>query len=201
MSIGKIEILENVSVLGTPSTFAVTTYSEQDIGAFKRYFETWKQLANASAVIDSRIPNLGEAFTEGMFCLWSGSSRYCKATNVPTPFTEKLHHRSLDTYNIEKQKSEQIKASIADGAPSSFGPDSKEDALYFMSFYNNGVIDGTFNVYEIPLNALHSTILNKSKNETFEDQCNQRRRPRLSLLTQIIEPLDIKPSGLDIRLW
>ena len=201
MSIGKQRILENVLVLGQPSTFAVTEYSESDIEAFEKYFKAWKELSVSSELIDSRIPNLGEAFTEGLFCLWSGSLRYLKPSQCNQRFTQRLAHASLDTYNLDTQKSEQIKATIADRAPSSFGPDSKEDAMYFMDFFNSGNVDGTFTVYKIPLNILHSTILNKDRNETFDDQCAQRRRPRLTLLTQVIEPNNIQPLAQNIRLW
>ena len=201
MSIGTQVILENVLVLGQPSTFAVTKYTEADVEAFEKYFKAWKELATASELIDSRFPNLGEAFTEGLFCLWSGSSRYLKPSNCTLPFTQRLAHASLDTYNELKQQSEQIKSTIADKAPSSFGPDSKEDAMYFMDFFNSGNVDGTFSVYEVPLYILHSTIVNKDKNETFDDQCHQRRRPRLTLLTQVIEPNNIQPIAKNIRLW
>jgi hypothetical protein len=201
MSIGKEIILTDVLVLGLPSTFAVTEYSENDLHAFEKYFKAWKELALNCEAIDSRVPNLGEAFTEGLFCLWSGSYRYLKQAQCSIPFTEKLSHASLDTYHLPTQKSEQIKSTIADRAPSTFGPKSKEDSMYFMDFFNSGNVDGTFTVYPIPLNILHSTILNKDRNETFDDQCAQRRRPRLKLLTQVIEPNNIQPLVKNVRLW
>ena len=201
MSIGTQKILKDVLVLGKPSTFAVTEYSESDIESFERYFRAWKELAVSSSLIDSRIPNLGEAFTEGLFCLWHGSCRYLKPSQCEIKFSQKLANASLDTYHVDSQKAEQIKSTIADRAPSSFGPDSEEDAIYFMDFFNSGNVDGTFSIYEIPINTLHSTILNKDRNESFKDQCAQRRRPRLTLLTQVIEPNNIHPIAQNIRLW
>ena len=199
--LGTERILKDVNVLGIPSTFAVTEYSESDIGALESYFKAWKELTTASELIDSRVPNLGEAFTEIAFCIWHGSFRYLKPSNCSLTFTQRLTNASLDTYHLGTQKSEQIKATIADRAPSSFGPDSKEDAMYFLDFFNDGNVNGTFTVYQIPLSTLHSLILNKSKNESFADQCSQGRRPRLTLLTQLIEPYGIEPLETNIRLW
>ena len=68
--------------------------------------------------------------------------------------------------------------------PSSFGPTEKWDTLYFVDCCN--YIKKHFQVYEIKLNnnskIFRSLQINYKKRETFENQCNDGKRPRISFL-------------------
>jgi hypothetical protein len=82
----------------------------------------------------------------------------------------------------------------------SFGPTSRWDKLYFLDFYNNGNLDGSFDCYEIDTALIYNTVVNQGKNETFVDQQRQGRRPRLSL-KKIIRENNITPIGSNIQVW
>lgn len=200
-TVGTIKILRNVSVYGKPSTFAVREYTEDDIPYFKKYFDTWKIQCENELILDDRASNLNAGFTEGLFCIWNKSFRFVKkktAENHGFKYTQKLEDSSFDSYKIETQECEQLKSSIG-FAPSSFGPKSKQDKLYFMHFYNDGNIDGTFDIYEIPNDVLYSTYVNE--NETFKQQQIQKRRPHLSLMKKVIYPNNIQPLEKNVKLW
>ena len=79
------------------------------------------------------------------------------------------------TYKIE------VKGFSSDG-PSSFGPKEKWDYLYFLDATN--IIENKFIVYEINLSSNSETWKNIkiNKNQSFDDQCKQGRRPRISFM-------------------
>lgn len=200
-TVGTIKILRNVKVYGKSSTFAVREYTEEDIPYFKEYFDLWKIQREHELFLDDRASNLNAGFTEGLFCIWNKSVRFVKqktAKDHGFKYTQKLEDSSFDTYKIETEDCEQLKTSIGYG-PSSFGPKSKQDKLYFMHFYNDGNIDGTFDIYEIPNNVLYSTYVNK--NETFKQQQLQKRRPHLSLMKKVIYSNNIEKLAENVKLW
>ena len=69
---------------------------------------------------------------------------------------------------------------------------------FFLDFYNNGKLDGTFNVYLIPSKYIYSQQVNKK--QTMKDQQIQQRRPRFSV-KEIIERNKIKPLATDVKVW
>lgn len=76
----------------------------------------------------------------------------------------------------------EVKASINlfGGGTSSFGPKEKWEKIYFVDCIKHNYL--IFKVYEINLSN-DSEIWKKikvNKNETYEDQCSQKRRPRLT---------------------
>ena len=84
----------------------------------------------------------------------------------------------------------QIKASSISEDMTSFSPSLDYDKVYFLDFSKG---DGSFKVYDIPLDLIKKQVLNKKKNETFEDQQNQGRRPRFSIVKNIILEYKFKP--------
>lgn len=200
-TVGTIKILRNVNAYGNPSTFAVREYMEDDIPYFKKYFDTWKIQCENEIMLDDRTSNLNAGFTEGLFCIWNKSVRFVSYNTAKSngfKYTQKLVNSSLDTYKIETEECEQLKSSIGFG-PSSFGPKSIQDKLYFMHFYNNGNIDGSFDIYEIPNDLLYSTYVNET--QTFRQQQEQKRRPHLSLMEKVIYPNNIQPLAKNVKLW
>jgi hypothetical protein len=89
---------------------------------------------------------------------------------------------SWDTVNgdlIVLNKKLEIKGFMSTG-PSSFGPTEKWDFIYFVDCIK--FIDKLFIVYEIKLSNSNINWKNIkiNKNETYENQCLQGRRPRIS---------------------
>jgi hypothetical protein len=72
----------------------------------------------------------------------------------------------------------EVKAFSSDG-PSSFGPDEKWSMIYFIDCKD--YLNKNFIVYEINLSnhSLLFSSLKMNKIETYRDQCNQKRRPRI----------------------
>ena len=153
--------------------------------------------------IGGRSPNLSDGFTEGLFCLATGSVRYSKAPDNKTSLgfvkcTQKLSNSSLDTYNITDKETEQIKSSIIDGTDcTSFGPKSKQDVVYFMHFYR---LNGSFDIYRIEDSVLQSTVI-KENGTTFAEKKLTGQRPHFSLLDKVIAPNQIDPIRTNVKLW
>ncbi|MBT3539259.1 Bsp6I family type II restriction endonuclease [Candidatus Parcubacteria bacterium] len=157
---------------------------------FKRLFDLWKKL-NIGLKKYGRGVNIPEVISEGMFCVFSGSVRYVKKIKG-------VGKVSFDTINIEKSRREQIKATSIDSDLTSFGPKTEWDDLYFIDFYKDGKLDGTFDLYLVPNNLIYSNKVNKG--QTMKQQQNEKRRPRMSIKT-IIKDNKIKPIAKDVKVW
>ncbi len=173
-----------LNIFGENYKAEIQIFEDKDRKVLKEIWELWIRLKELIHNFGSRSMNLPEILSESAWCLYSGSVRLIKPT-------------STDTYNIDKQEAEQIKASIINEDLTSFGPKSRWDKLYFLDFSK---LNGSFDAYEIPTDILYSQVLNKKKMETFRDQQIQGRRPRLSL-KKLINAYDIKPIERNIKVW
>jgi|APSaa5957512535_1039671.scaffolds.fasta_scaffold129449_2 hypothetical protein len=65
-------------------------------------------------------------------------------------------------------------------APTSFGPKEKWDRIYFVNGFENNL--KRYKIYEIKLSNMSDIWKNIkiNKTQTYFDQCEQKRRPRLS---------------------
>lgn len=169
----------------------VAYFDKKDAKTFKRLFDIWVKLNNGLGKYGRKV-NVPEVLSEGMFCVFSNSVRYQRKIKGKGS-------ASFDTINIETGEREQIKASSIKSDLTSFGPKSEWDKLYFMSFYNNGNIDGTFDVYEIPNKLIYANKVNRG--QTMKLQQGEKRRPRFSIMDDIITPYKIKPIGKNIKVW
>lgn len=93
---------------------------------------------------------------------------------------------------------EQIKACSVEGDLTSFGPNSEWDDLYFMDFWNDGDVNGKFDVYKINSNLIYNRKVNRT--QTVRQVQAQGKRPRFSLKELIMENR-IKPVGAKIKIW
>ena len=169
-------------------------FDKKDGKEWKRIFNIWKELKLGLRGYKSREPNMPEGLSEVAFCLWSGSSRYIKIKGA-----KKGIAGSFDTFDLKRNRAQQIKACSIDDDLTSFGPKSKWDDLYFIDFYNEGKVDGRFDVYLIPNKYIHGQSLNKI--ESFKDQQEQKRRPRFGIKKGIIAKYKIKPLAKAVRVW
>lgn len=190
-----MKILEHkAKVFGQKCRLDLMHFDKNDGKKWKRIFDIWKELKLNLREYKSREPNMPEGLSEVAFCLWSGSARYIKIKGA-----KKGIAGSFDTFDLKSNKAQQIKACSIDNDLTSFGPKSKWDDLYFVDFYNNGKVDGKFDIYLIPNKYIHSQFLNKK--ETFTDQQGQKRRPRFGIKKEIILKYKIKPLGKAIKVW
>lgn len=186
------QIEKEVTVFGTKCTAKLMQFDSQDGIEWKRLFDLWKNLKLGMKNYKAREPNLLEGLSEVAFCLYSGSNRLLKLKG-------KGVSSSFDTFNPKTERTEQIKAcSICDDL-TSFGPKSKWDDLYFLDFYNNGKLDGTFNVYKIPNDLIYNHKVNA--NQTMKEQQSEKRRPRFSITKDIIAKNKIKPIATSVKVW
>jgi len=81
----------------------------------------------------------------------------------------------------------EIKGSInlLNGGPSSFGPREEWDRIYFVDAVNCGV--KKFRIYEIKLSNRSKIWQNirVSKKQSYQEQCLQKRRPRITFIELI----------------
>lgn len=178
-------------VFGKKCMLELMHFEDEDRLEWKKLFDTWKKLKDGLRKYKSREPNLPEGLSEVAFCLYSGSNRFISSSGPVSA--------SYDTFNLSTGKAEQIKASSVNEDLTSFGPKSKWDDLYFLDFYNNGLLDGSFNVYKVPNELIRNAKVNK--NETFLEQQGQKRRPRFSITKEIIRKTGLKPMASNVRVW
>lgn len=183
-----------VRVFNQETILDLMLFDKKDGKEWKKVFDLWKSLKLKMRDYKSREPNFPEGLSEVAFCLWSGSGRYIKIKNK-----KKGISGSFDTFNYKKNRAEQIKACSVENDLTSFGPKSKWDDLYFLDFFNNGKVNGYFDIYLIPNSYIKKQSLNK--NETFTEQQNQKRRPRFSVKKEIIKKYKIRPIAKKVKVW
>lgn len=187
-----MEIKEHKTIVfGEECILNLMHFSDDDRKKWKSLFDFWKKLKLGLRNFHSREPNFPEGLSEVAFCIFSGSKRFISMKGKSSA--------SFDTFNLKTNRAEQIKASSIKSDLTSFGPTSKWDDLYFLDFYNNGKLDGTFNVYKIPSNIVYDMKVNK--NQTFKQQQEQDRRPRFSIIEKIIKKRKIKPIAENVKIW
>lgn len=175
-------------------------FNKKDGEYWKKIFDLWKNLKLGLRDYKSREPNFPEGLSETAFCLWASTKnnmevgRYIKIRGA-----KKGVAGSFDTFDIKKNKAQQIKACSVENDLTSFGPKSKWDELYFLDFYNNGKVDGKFDIYLIPNRYISNQSVNKS--QKFTDQQDQKRRPRFGIKKEIIDKYKIKPIAREVKIW
>mgnify|MGYP001259462262 CR=1 FL=1 len=159
----------------------VTTYNyDKDMKIIGKLYFQWKNLNDAIKKISTRGINLPEAISENAFCLFFPE---CMRVNKL-----KKGKCSFDVINFKTGTRIQIKASSIEEDLTSFGPRSEWDELYFLDFSKG---DGSFFVYKIEQEWIYGHNINK--NQTFEAQQQQGRRPRFSITKDIIKIKKLKP--------
>lgn len=95
---------------------------------------------------------------------------------------------SFDCINVKTGSRIQIKASSVISDLTSFGPKSEWDELFFLDFSKG---DGSFKVYKIEPDWIYNQMVNK--NQSFQQQQEENRRPRFSIIEEIIKTRKLKP--------
>ena len=156
-------------VFGEECTLEVMDFNRPDGKKWKEIFDLWRGLKMGMRDYKSREPNFPEGLSEVAFCLWSGSSRFISARG--------LSNTSFDTFNTK----------------------TKWDDLYFLDFYNDGKVDGKFDIYKIPSNFIYENKVNK--NQTLMDQQGEKRRPRFCIKKDVIQRNKLAPIAKGVKVW
>jgi len=180
----------NVNIAGKIVKMDILRIDKSDRPKLKMIFKLWLTLSNLLKSFGSRGVNIPEGMTESLFCLETGSARVLKAHGSKGSF---------DTIDLKTNKRQQIKATSSKG-PTSFGPRSfwDKDELYWLDFFRNGKVDGTFDIYKILDKYVYTSSVNKT--QRLFDQQSEKRRPRLDFRKLIIEQYKLKPIKKGCRL-
>ena len=146
-------------------------------------YKKWVALSDELESIGARRVNLPEGLSEVAFCVQMNCWR---KKNVKGAV-----NKSWDCYNPVDNTRIQVKSSSTGEDLTSFGPNSVWDEIYFQDFYREGKWDGSFDIYKIDSDLIYNHKVNK--NQTLKDQQEQGRRPRFSIMKDLIKPLEIKP--------
>lgn len=175
----KIEWKE-IEIKGKKIKALVTKKETSDRELLKTLYSDWKNLNDRLKEISTRGINIPEAISENAFALFfPDCMRVVKLNGMKCSF---------DCINIKTGSRIQIKASSIVSDLTSFGPRSEWDELFFLDFSKG---DGSFKVYRIEQDWIYKHMVNK--NQSFQQQQEQARRPRFSIIENIIKVRKLKP--------
>jgi hypothetical protein len=166
----------------------VLIFDEADRVVLREIYNDWRALCVKLNTLDARGVNLPEGLSESSFCL----EMNCVRTSGGTiKAKNKKINTSFDAYDLNRKKRIQIKACSVLPDLTSFGPKSVWDELYFVDFYRQGEWDGKFDIYKIETDHIRSCKVNST--QSFTDQQEEKRRPRFSIYSAIIQEQNILP--------
>lgn len=153
------------------------------INDVSRLYFLWKDLNLGLRNFVSRGINFPEAISEPLACYALGY-KWNKGSGG-------------DAVTHDGRIVEMKATSNFDGDLSSFGPVTTFDDLYFLRLHQR---DNQLYIYNLGLNGETLGDIAANKTQTVRDQQLQGRRPRFSIIKQIIEPQNLQPEVIfDIR--
>lgn len=153
------------------------------INDVSRLYFLWKDLNLGLRNFVSRGINFPEAISEPLACYALGY-KWNKGSggDAVTPDGRIVEMKATSNF---------------DGDLSSFGPVTTFDDLYFLRLHQR---DNQLYIYNLGLNGETLGDIAANKTQTVRDQQLQGRRPRFSIIKQIIEPQNLQPEVIfDIR--
>lgn len=149
----------------------------------KAYF-LWKELNGLIKNSHTRGINFPEIISESLLC-YALDYKLNRGTGG-------------DAYDEINNRVIECKAtSNFDRDTSSFSPNEEFDRLYFLRLYQR---DDELYIYDTEYNSTKLKLVNVSKSQTLGDQQAQGRRPRFSIIKQIINEDNIEPiAKIDLR--
>jgi len=171
---------QEVKVNGKRISARVTIKERGDQHYLKEIYSKWLWLNKEIKSHSTRGINLPEFVSENAFCIFFPDCiRVVKL---------KKGKCSFDAIDTKTGKRIQVKATSIKSDLTSFGPRSEWDELYFLDF---SAEDGSFKAYKIEQEWIYNHQVNK--NQSFQQQQKEKRRPRFSITEQIIKPKNLKP--------
>lgn len=126
----------------------------------------------------NRAPNMPSEITEAIVCLCTGA--------------ELIDEGHGDILLPNGLIGEVKGTSSSDEDLSSFSPSSDFDKLFFVHMDQNS--HDIYHVYDLGLNRTALSNIKVNNSATFADQSKGNRRPRFSVIRQIIIPRKIEPK-------
>tara|TARA_B100000795_G_scaffold93635_1_gene68527 strand:- start:7625 stop:8215 length:591 start_codon:yes stop_codon:yes gene_type:complete len=166
-------------------------FDKSDKPMLKKMFNCWVDLCELSIKAGgTRTINLPETLSEAIFSIDMNVGRCVEGISGSSS--------SFDHYDHKNHKRIQLKAASSYG-PSSFGPRSEYDDIYFFFFREMAdskkrrerVFDGSYEIYKLDTNLIPDIMVNRS--ETVKDQQRKGKRPRFIIPEQMIKPFNLKP--------
>jgi len=160
------------------------TFDKSDKSFLRDVYSKWVELSDILQSIRGRRINLPESLSESVFCMEFNAGRLNESISGA--------NTSFDCYQIQEQRRIQVKACSVSEDLTSFGPNSVWDDLYFIHFFPNKKYDGCYSIYLIDSDLIYNHKVNAR--QTMKDQQRENRRPRFSLMREIIIPKKLKPT-------
>jgi hypothetical protein len=161
-------------------------YEESDKIFIKQIYKRWVILNSRlkNQLNASRGINFPEGLSEPIACL---DLKLAKLVSVKGA----NYSSSFDCFDKKNNQRIQIKCSSSDG-PTQFGPRSVQDVYYFVDFFSEKKINGKYKIYKITNEQIRNSKVNK--NETVLQKAERTgQRPRFSIRSKIVIPLNLKP--------
>ena len=161
-------------------------YEESDRTFIKKIYKRWIILNNRlkNQLKATRGVNFPEGLSEPIACLDLKLSKLVKVKGSN-------YSSSFDCFDKLNNQRVQVKCSSSNG-PTQFGPKSVQDIYYFVDFYSEKKVDGNYKIYKITNEQMKNVKVNKK--ETMLQKANSTgQRPRFSIRTKIVIPLELKP--------
>lgn len=150
-------------------------YSEKDLKKRIKYFKKWYSISKKYKKLGkiNRLPNIPEDISENImkFAIKKNDTELRELQDNLTWDCPGDLISFLDSKKIYIECK-----SFSSGGPTSFSPKSKWDVIYFLDLRKG--FDEII-VYRVNLSAEKFKHIKVSKKDTFEDQCNNGRRPRV----------------------
>ena len=125
-----------------------------------------------------RAPNMPSELTEAIVCLCTGA--------------ELIDEGHGDILLPNGLIGEVKGTSSSEDDLSSFSPSSEFDKLFFV--HMDPVSNDVYHVYDLGLNRKSIAGIRVNKSSTFADHSKGNRRPRFSIINQIILPKKMRPN-------
>jgi len=158
----------------------VTIFDSQDCDELRKIYDGWRLLCDNLNKLNARSVNLPEGLSEIGFAIAKNMWR-CTGSIVGA-------NSSFDCYDPNSGRGNnriQVKACSVLPDLTSFGPQSQWDRIFFVDFYRLGQWDRTFDIYEVNTEEIENYPVNA--NQTLLDQKREKRRPRFSIFSGLIE--------------
>jgi len=162
---------------------ALQFFDQIDKAELRSIYDQWVGLSNNLQKYGGRRINLPELLSEGTYCLNFNAGRMNGSISGA--------NSSFDCFDVGSNKRIQVKACSVEFDLTSFGPDSVWDEIYFIHFFPNKKYDGSYSIYKIDNNLIYNHKVNSK--QTMKQQQQQGKRPRFSIMKELIIPLNIEP--------
>lgn len=165
-----------------PIKLNLVTIDEARINDVQEMYFMWKELCLRIKSCSSRAVNFPETISEVIVC-WVLGLKWNKGSNC-------------DAINEETELKIEIKASSSSG-PSSFSSRTPFGDLVFAKLdMKNDIL----HIYDTHLSSSDIENIKVNSNETYKDQQNNTRRPRLDVYKNIILNMNInETASINIR--